>query len=247
MTASPPHADRGWPGSLDWGGDWLRDAGRDLAHLGFVLRDGAQPGTVPGPRLLVALRAAPTLQHFDPEEATFWSFQAGRGSLASLTRETAAKAGLPIARPFSWGRIRLTDRVPVANQFLSFGGSLLVDLLDEQTIVAAFVSRAPILRWAGHSQGVDPFVDEIGSFFARLMVPIDFQPGAEALIGECGPEVLYAAAIRYADNRLNRVTALRDADPALDAAVNHEVHRLVHDSPAAWAEAARLLESVELA
>ena len=69
MTA--PRTQRAWPGALDWGGDWLAEAESELSHLGFVLRDGSSPGTIPGPRLLVALRRQPTLEHFDPETVTF--------------------------------------------------------------------------------------------------------------------------------------------------------------------------------
>ena len=140
----------------------------------------------------------------------------------------------------------MTDRVPVSNQFLSFGGTMLADRLDDHTVLAAFVSPAPMFRWAGHSQGLDPFVDEIGSFFARLMVPVDFQAGAEARIAAASPEALYAASIQFADARLNRIAALREADPALDAAVNHEVHRLKADAPRAWSEGGELLASLEL-
>ena len=68
MTTAP--AARPWPGALDWGGNWLGDATEELKHLGFVLRDGMRTGSVPGPRLLVALRDRPTLEHFDPEEVT---------------------------------------------------------------------------------------------------------------------------------------------------------------------------------
>jgi hypothetical protein len=246
------HAARPWPGNLDWGGDWLREAAVELAHLGFVLRDGNQPGRVPGPRLLVAFRDQPTLEHFDPEEATYWEVHDGRGRRAAFaprqsSSPSASSPDLPLVGRFSWGRIKVTDRVPVSNQFLSFGGTLMADRLDDHTVLAAFVSPAPMFRWAGHSQGLDPFVDEIGSFFARLMVPVDFQSGAESRIAAATPEALYAASIRFADGRLNRIAALREADPALDSAVNHEVHRLKSDSPAAWREGEDLLASLELA
>lgn len=240
------HADRGWPGGLDWGGDWLTEAASELEHLGFVLRDGSEPGTVPGPRLLVAFRAAPTLEHFDPEEATYWGFAGDRGTLESFTRDGGRKAGLPLSRPLSWGRIRIVDRIPVFNQFLSFGGTLRAAELADGTVIAAFVSRAPILRWAGHSQEADPFVDEVGSFFARLKVPVDFQEGAEARIGKASPEGLYAAALQHAHARLHAARRLAEADPALTTTVAHEVGRLAHDAPAAWQEGGALLEFLEL-
>ena len=85
------------------------------------------------------------------------------------------------------------------NQFLGFGGTLLVDARDERdtSTYAAFISRAPDRPLGGHSQGVDPLVDEIGSFFARLMVPIDYQPEAEARIAAADPEALYAMFLAH--------------------------------------------------
>ena len=241
-----PHADRALAGGAERGTGWLAAAAAELAQLGFVLRDGSAPGSVPGPRLLAAFRAVPTLEHFDPEEATYWAFDGSHGSLASLTRVAARKAGLPIERPFSWGRIRLIDRIPVHNQFLSFGGTLRAGELADGTVVVAFVSPAPIFRWAGHSQEADPFVDEVGAFFARLMVPVDFQEGAEARIGATSPEGLYAAALRRADARLHETRRLAEADPDLARMVAHEVIRLAHDAPDAWREGEELLGFLEL-
>jgi hypothetical protein len=236
------HVVRPWPGDLNWGGDWLVDAASELARLGFVLRDGGLTGTMPGPRLLVALRDAPTLAHFDPEEVTFWEARGGRGRLAVFDRD----AVLPVARPYAWGRIQIDDRIPVSNQFLGFGGTLLADARDDRETFMAFVSRAPIVRWAGHSQGVDPLADEIGSFFARLMVPIDFQDGAEARIAESDPEVLYAAFLGHATVRLRLGGLLRETFPDLARYVDHERHRLLADAPASWHAGEALLAWLEL-
>jgi len=236
------HIARPWPGDLSWGGDWLVEMASELAHLGFVLRDGGLTGTTPGPRLLVALRDTPTLEHFDPEVVTFWEARASRGRAASIDRETP----LPVARPYEWGRIQIDDRIPVSNQFLGFGGTLLADARDERETFLAFVSRAPIVRWAGHSQGVDPLADEIGSFFARLMVPIDFQEGAEARIAEADPEVLYAAFLGHASVRLHTGGPLRETFPDLARYVDRERRRLLADAPASWHAGEALLGWLEL-
>jgi hypothetical protein len=227
---------------LDWGGDWLPEAAGELAHLGFVLRDGLLLGTTPGPRLLVALRDVPSLEHFDPELASFWEVRNGRGRLTFVDRETPH----PVGRPFSWGRIEVTDRIPVSNEFLGFGGTLIGDARDAHETLLAFCSRAPIVRWAGHSQGVDPLADEIGSFFARLMVPIDFQDGAEARIGEAEPESLYAAFLHHSAGRLRQGGLLRETFPELARFVDHERHRVASDAPARWRDGADLLASLEL-
>jgi hypothetical protein len=233
---------RPWPGSEDAGGDWLAETADELAHLGFVLRDGSHAGTHPGPRLLIAFRDRPTLEHFDPEEATYWEVHAGRGRLQRLARDTPAEP----RRPFAWGRIRIADRIPVTNQFLSFGGQLLVDAPDERVLLAAFTSPAPIVRWAGHSQGMDLLADEIGSFFGRLMVPIDYQPDAESRVDTAEPEVLYAAFLMHAERRLRPGSALRIEDPGMAAMVDHESRRLTRQAPAAWSEGEALLGWLQL-
>lgn len=233
---------RAWPGALEWGGDWLAEVARDLGHLGFVVREGSQTGTVPGPRLLVAVREKPTLEHFDPELVTFWEVRDGRGRVATVDRTEP----VPATRRWSWGPIRVTDRVPVSNQFMGFGGTLLVDAMDPSTTYLAFSSRAPIVRWAGHSQGVDPLVDEIGAFFARLMVPVDYQPEAEARVAAADPETLYAVFIGHSVERLHRSRQLRDADPRTAGWLEHEGYRLAHDSPSRWAEGQELLGWLEL-
>jgi hypothetical protein len=236
------HEARAWPGAVEWGGDWLADTAADLANLGFELRDGLLPGTTPGPRLMVALRDVPTLAHFDPEEITYWEVHLGRGRLATLDRRTE----LPRAQSFSWGRIQLADRIPETNQFLSFGGTLLADAADEHQTFVAFVSRAPIVRWAGHSQGVDPSVDQIGAFFARLMVPIDFQPDAEANVAKADPETLYAVFLHDAAHRFRIGGHLHDEYPDVVARLSHEARRLEHDNPVAWNAGAELLASLDL-
>ena len=233
---------RPWPGSTEWGEDWLLQTQRELAHLGFELRDGSLAGTRPGPRLLVGLRDAPTLEHFDPEEVTFWEARGGRGRLATLTLKTE----LPARRPWSWGPIRITDRIPVSNQFLGFGGTLLVDAVDGSSAYAAFTSPAPIVRWAGHSQGVDPLVDEIGAFFARLMIPIDYQDGAETRVVEASPEALYAVFLVHSLERLRASRRLVDADPEVAGWVRREAARVAHDAPAHWREGEELRAFLQL-
>jgi hypothetical protein len=233
---------RAWPGAVDWGGDWLADTQRELEHLGFVLRDGSLPGHQPGPRLLVALRDRPTLEHFDPEVVTYWEASGGRGHVATLDHGTP----VPRSVPWSWGPIRVTDRVPVSNGFLGFGGTLLADSTDGLTTYVAFTSRAPIVRWAGHSQGVDSMVDEVGAFFARLMVPVDYQPGAEARIAAADPEALYAVFLHHSIERLHRSRRLRDADPRTAGWLEREGRRLSGEHPAHWAAGAELLDWLEL-
>ncbi len=233
---------RPWPGDLEWGSDWMASAASDLEHLGFELRDGSRPGTIPGPRLVVAFRPAPTLEHFDPEEATFWVCAGEHCRRATVS---AQRPG-PASRKFAWGRIEVADRIPVSNEFLTFGGTLLTGARSDHTLFAAFTSRAPIVRCSGHSQGVDPLTDEMGAFFARLMVPVDYQEGAEARIAGTDPEALYSAFLAQTARRLTPSSRLRRSNPSFVATVEHGSRRLEHDAPVAWQAGLELLDWLNL-
>ena len=162
---------------------------------GFVAYPDLPDG--PGPAfLLVALRPAPTLQHYDPEAIDYWVADDGRGSRRTLTHDTA----MPRSEDFSWGMIRLVDRLGVSNEYLTFGGHLDAALIDD-VVVAAFASPAPLLRRGGHSQGWDDGADAIGGFFARMMVAVDFKPGFERTFAAADPLTRYAAFVRDSDHR----------------------------------------------
>lgn len=147
-----------------------------LADYGFLvtpdLPDRAGPAS-----LLVAIRERPTLRHYDPELVTYWVTEAGRGRPRTLTRDTRS----PVDADVSWGRIRLTDRLDVCNEYLTFGAHLRAERVDG-VVVACFTSDAPLLRSGGHSQGWDPGGEQAGAFFARLLLAVDYVPGFEARV-----------------------------------------------------------------
>ena len=164
-------------------------AATDLAgqvdHWGFVAHPDLPDG--PGPAfLLVALRPVPTLQHYDPEAVDYWVTKDGRGERRTLTHDTP----MPQSEDYSWGLIRLVDRLGVSNEYLTFGGHLDAALIGD-VVVAAFASQAPLLRRGGHSQGWDAGADALGAFFARLMVAVDFRPGFEQAFAAATPLARY--------------------------------------------------------
>jgi hypothetical protein len=233
---------RPWPRDLDWGSDWVRDAAADLAHFGFLLRDAERPGWIPGPRLVVALQDEPTMEHFDPEQVSCWIHEAGRCTRILVDRGTAT----PAYRPYSWGQVRVTDRVPVSNRFLSFGGDLMVETDETGTVYVAMVSPVPIVRWAGHSQALDRLTLDVGAFFGRLRVPVGDQPGAEARVGSAGPEPLYVLFLESSARRLVRGGPLRAMDPDFARFVDRERRRIQEHAPGAWAAGLELLDWLEL-
>lgn len=209
-------------------------------HWGFVANPDLPDG--PGPAfLLVALRLAPTLQHYDPEAVDYWVTQGGRGERRTLTHDTR----MPQSFDYSWGLIRLVDRLGVSNEYLTFGGHLDAALIDD-VVVAAFASEAPLLRRGGHSQGWDAGADAIGAFFARMMVAVDFKPGFEQAFAAATPLVRYATFVRDADRRRRTAGHSASFDDDLGRLVRHEADRLRASAPTEWDAADAFLEAAVL-
>jgi hypothetical protein len=211
-----------------------------LDHWGFLAYPDLPDG--PGPAfLLVAIRPAPTLQHYDPEAVDYWVTEDGRGSRRTLTHDTS----MPRSEEFSWGLIRLVDRLGVSNEYLTFGGHLDAALIDD-LVVAAFASPAPLLRRGGHSQGWDEGADAIGGFFARMMVAVDFRPGFEQSFAAAEPLTRYAAFVRDADQRRRVQGGSTSFDDALGRLVRHEAARIRACAQIAWDAAGVLLDAAVL-
>jgi len=231
---------------LDGGTSWptvgLRatEVAGQVDHWGFLAYPDLPDG--PGPAfLIVALRPTPTLQHYDPEAVDYWVTLAGRGSRRTLTHDRT----MPRSEDFSWGLIRLVDRLNVSNEYLTFGGHLDAALIDD-VVVAAFASTAPLLRRGGHSQGWDDGADAIGSFFARMMVAVDYKPGFERAFAEAEPLTRYAAFVQDAEQRRRGHMRSAAFDDALGRLVRHEATRMRLSVPDAWDAAGTLLDAAIL-
>jgi hypothetical protein len=220
-----------------------------IADLGFLLdRDIPRGGR--DALLLVAMRPVPTLRHFDPELIEYWATDGeGRGRPADLT----LMSPMPLQRGFNWGLIEIVDRLGVTNMFISFGGTLLADHVvepsspGEPAVIAAFTSPGPILASGGHSQPYDQFAAELGAFFARMMVPIDFEAGAEARISAAEPAARYAMFLRHETARLSASELVRDAYGADARLVRAEAARIAEHYPDAWQVGEALLADLGLA
>lgn len=182
---------------------WPEAAASLLADLGFRLipRDGEREAW----HLLVALRETPDFGHFDPEMISYYAPSALGAAVATFDRSSAlAGSNRRSERVALWGHIHVVDRIPVENRFLTFGGQLRIAAVESTATVVDLVSPAPIVRWGGHSQGTDELTEAIGAFFGRLMVPIDFVPGAAERIDAVSPGVLYRA---FLADGLRRIAA----------------------------------------
>jgi hypothetical protein len=218
------------------------DASARLERLGFLLAD-LYPHAGRDSHLIVALHELPTLQHFDPELVRFWKTGADRrGHPFELRRSTT----MPLRTSYSWGTITLIDRFRLENEFVSVGGTVAAEEVSPGRTVAVFSSPGPIFRLGGHSQPVDGAGSQLGAFFARLMVPIDFHEGTEAAISAASPLDRYAAFVRYRGERFTQHPILREEHPAQATSVADEELRLRRSEPAAWERGGRLLDRVGL-
>jgi hypothetical protein len=216
---------------------------RRLAHLGFLLESPfpERPGEA---RLLVAFRDRPTLDHFDPEIVRFWrTGEDRRGHAAELTLDSRT----PMRDEFTWGRLEVVDRLGVENAFATLGGELRMEDAGPGLAIAVFTSPGPILRLGGHSQDVDRVALELGAFFGRIMVPIDFEPGVEEAISGATPLERYAAFVAFEQSRYSSHVALREEQPATASLIAGEAHRLARGEPASWEGGSRLLSRMGLA
>jgi len=187
---------------LDDAERWPGAAAALLADLGFRLISDPTSGA--DSHLLVAIRDRPTLAHFDPEDIAYFTMTGSRGTLVRLDRRAIDEPGETFEAKALWGHVHVIDRVPVENRFLTFGGTLRGAAIDAELAVLDLRSSAPIVRWGGHSQGVDALTESIGAFFGRLIVPIDFELGAEARIDRLSPDALYCAFLQDWLGRIER-------------------------------------------
>ena len=87
----------------------------------------------------------------------------------------------------------------------------------------------------------------MAAFFARLLVPIDFTPGAEARIASLSPTALYAAFIADLRARYQGSRELRETNLGLSEWLAHEAHRLETTRPADWEAGRQMVLGLELA
>jgi hypothetical protein len=242
-----PADSRGPAGPFDPAATWAdgvitpAEGARFLADLGFELVHGDRPDHRAGANLLVALRATPTLRHFDPEHLDYWAAEAGRGVRRQVDRDAA-----PPDHPVAWGPVSAVDRLGVSNLFFTFGGRIRVGDVDATTRVVVLGSEAPILRAGGHSQGKDVRADEVGAFFARLRAVVGADVAREGRALAARPLVLYAALIADVRARTEGHHALAEARPGYAAWGGEEWRRLEGAAPDVLAAGSDLLGALGL-
>jgi hypothetical protein len=208
-----------------------------ISDLGFLagpdLPDSAGPAY-----LLVALRDHPTLRHYDPERIDYWVSRKCRGVRGSITRATP----MPFDGDFSWGLIRLVDRLDVTNEYVTFGGHLSAAPVDSAAIVV-FSSPAPLLRRGGHSQVWDAGADVLSAFFARLIAAIDLEPELERVVCDADPLVRYSAFLADVVGRYRASAVMRSAESQVWGLLRGEESRMRREHIEAWRAGRELLDA----
>jgi hypothetical protein len=197
----------------------------------------------PGPAyLLVAIRARPTLRHYDPELVEYWvTDDTGRG-----VRETVTFASrMPREAEFSWGRISVVDRKGIGNQYLTFGGQLRAQRIDGE-VISVFSSPAPLLRKGGHSQGWDAGSLMVGGFLGRFRSAAGYEVTFERRVATTDPITRYAAFVNELVTRYRASEYLRDHYPRLWTLMLGEERRLRRDHPQAWRGGVELLAATQV-
>jgi hypothetical protein len=197
------------PESIEQPALTIDEAAGLMADLGFVAFRTPPGAEVTDSCLMAIIRDTPTRRHFDPEIVSYWVTAGGHGQTELVDRD----ARTPISRRFSWGRIRLVDRLGMRNSFVSFGGWLTGERVGADALLLIFRSPAPILRLPGHSQQSDHLSDDALSFFGRLIPRLWSNPAHESVVGSVPPEDLYAAFLIHEAGRLHRSDSLRASIP----------------------------------
>jgi hypothetical protein len=141
---------------------------------------------------------------------------------------------------FTWGTIRIVDRLEVSNEYVTFGGRLSAARIDGFT-VAVFASPAPMLRGGGHSQTEDPSAPSVEAFFARLRAAACDSRDLERRILRLSPQGRYAAYLADACDTYRRSQLLQLTHPHTWQLLTRQERRLRAERPSAWAEGMGLL------
>ncbi|MET0772295.1 MAG: hypothetical protein ABWZ82_04365 [Candidatus Limnocylindrales bacterium] len=204
------------------------EAATVMGELGFLVVPGA-PGRDSTAYLLLAIRQRPTLAHFDPESVLYWTHLGIHDGPAAFD----GSVPLPVDTPFSWGAIRVSDRLGVANEYLTFGGRLCGRSVDG-TRIAVFATPGPMIRRGGHSQGWDPGAAHLAAWFGRLRACLGRDVRLDARVTAMTPLARYSAYLAGAISGFAEAPALSADRHAELSHLRSEAERLHRDHHLDW-------------
>ena len=215
------------------------EAASVMGELGFLVVPGV-PGRDSTAYLVVAMRRRPTLAHYDPESVLYWTHAGLHDGPMVIDRS----APLPVDMPFSWGSLKITDRLGVANEYLAFGGRLTAGHIEDGR-VAVFATPGPMILRGGHSQGWDPGAAHLAAYFGRLRACLGRDAQLDALVTGMTPLERYSAYLAGAIHGFAEAPALA-ADRHVELRhLRSEAERLRRDHPDAWIGGTRLREALD--
>jgi hypothetical protein len=233
-AAGPPESVEDPPISLDQASTLMTD-------LGFIVFRTPHDSSTPDSCLMVMIQESPTSRHFDPEVVSFWVTGEGRGRIREADRTTRA-----FESPFSWGRIRVVDRLGARNSFVSFGGIVSGERVGTGALLLIFRTPAVIFRLQGHSQREDRLAEEVMSFFGRLLPILWRSPDTERTVAATPPLVLYGAFLLHTIERVGHSATLRDAIASELPTLHRQLSEMAANHPDPMGAAATLLATLGL-
>ncbi len=177
-----------------------------MAKAGYRLLDPPHPASPGGSRLLVAVRAAPTGLHFDPELIEIcWRDPYQRLGRTKLTLNSSLSGAQQVCA----GPVVLHDRHDKRVHFFMYGGTVEASI-DAGLTIYTLCSAAPILEMTDDLEGVaEQLAAETEALLAKMHAEWGLNDeGFRQWLIEIEPLRLYAATIRAVLSSYNRSSAL---------------------------------------
>jgi hypothetical protein len=196
-----------------------------VENWGYFLLPPSHPESPGYTGLLVAIRRAPTGKHFDPEKLHLLVVTA-QGNPEAVTLERTPASTL--AHRVCLGQVLLTDRRDKRAEFFTFGGSLEMAELADETVYS-LRSPAPILPLTRDLESLpDQFVSEVQVQLNTLRMQWSAQAEGvfDKRLASIEPQRLYGAALRSLSEKYTHAPALRDTYPAFYKMLTREIEWL---------------------
>jgi len=177
-----------------------------MAKAGYLLLDPPHPASPGGSRLLVAVRAAPTGLHFDPELIELcWRDPDQRPGRTKLTLNSSLSGAQQVCA----GPVVLHDRHDKRVHFYMYGGTV-EGYIDAGLTVYTLGSAAPILEMTDDLKGVaEQLAAETEALLAKIHAEWGLNDeGFRQWLIEIDPLRLYTATVRAVLSSYKRSSAL---------------------------------------
>jgi hypothetical protein len=201
-----------------------------IASLGYFLLPSTTANSPGYPGLLVAIRAEPTGEHYDPEVLhVHLRTTDGLARWCDLARQPLLHAPEQVVL----GRLSLRDRVDKRVDFFTFGGCLDITTTAKETIYT-LTSPAPILELTGRRDEIsDQLTTEVEALMAGYLARWGRNnDGLVRCLVQQEPLVLYVACLKSLYRQYQQVSLFRQEYPQFYTMLRSERERLANEN--AW-------------